>query len=93
MLSPIDVLAATGLVNHFGHVKENDNIKITPILLRKGNTKLALYGMANVRDERLFRTFREGQVKFFSPESGTEEWFNLMAVHQNQYVIQIFWES
>lgn len=80
----MDVLAATGLINHFGRVTENDNITISPILLRKGSTKLALYGMANVRDERLFRTFREGQVKFLRPGTDEGEWFNLMAVHQNQ---------
>lgn len=82
----MDVLAATGLINHFGQVAESDNITVSPILLRKGSTKLALYGLANVRDERLFRTFREGQVKFLRPEGAQEEWFNLMAVHQNQYV-------
>lgn len=81
----MDVLAATGLINHFGQVLESDNITVSPILLKKGNTKLALYGLANVRDERLFRTFREGQVKFLRPEGAQEEWFNLMAVHQNQY--------
>lgn len=80
----MDVLAATGLINHFGRVTENDNITISPILLRKGTTKLALYGMANVRDERLFRTFREGQVKFLRPETDEGGWFNLMTVHQNQ---------
>lgn len=79
----MDVLAATGLVNHFGRVQENDNITVTPILLRKGTTKLALYGLANVRDERLFRTFREGFVKFLRPSQGSDEWFNLMTVHQN----------
>lgn len=80
----MDVLAATGLINHFGRVTENDNITLTPILLRKGSTNLALYGMANVRDERLFRAFREGQVKFLKPSTKEGEWFSLMAVHQNQ---------
>jgi double-strand break repair protein MRE11 len=39
--------------------------------------------MSNVRDERLYRTFRDGKVKFFRPKSSQNEWFNLMAVHQN----------
>lgn len=54
-----------------------------PVLLRKGSTKLALYGMANVRDERLYRTFRDQHVVFSRPTEDTDEWFNLMAVHQN----------
>ena len=53
-------------------------------MLQKGNTKLALYGMSNVRDERLFRTFRDGKVKFFQPGTQKENWFNLLSVHQNQ---------
>lgn len=54
-----------------------------PVLLRKGSTKLALYGMANVRDERLYRTFRDQHVVFSRPTEDTDEWFSLMAVHQN----------
>lgn len=42
--------------------------------------------MSNVRDERLFRTFRDGHVKFFQPGTQKQDWFNLMSVHQNQYV-------
>lgn len=83
MLSPMDVLSATGLINHFGRVVENDNITVTPVLLRKGTTKLALYGLSNIRDERLFRTFRQGNVKFLRPGEDADEWFNLIAVHQN----------
>jgi double-strand break repair protein MRE11 len=58
---------------------------VKPVCLQKGNTKLALYGLSNVRDERLFRTFREGNVKFFRPQLQTGDWFNLMAVHQNHH--------
>lgn len=83
MLSPMDILSATGLMNYYGRVMENDNIVVTPVLLQKGVTKLALYGISNVRDERLFRTFREGNVKFLRPSVDPEEWFNIIAVHQN----------
>jgi double-strand break repair protein MRE11 len=86
----MDVLSATGLINHFGRVPDNDNIAVCPILLRKGSTNLALYGIANVRDERLHRTFRNGNVKFLRPDESSDEWFNLLAVHQNQYVLQQF---
>lgn len=82
----MDLLQISGLVNYFGRTPEADNIQIKPVLLQKGNTKLALYGMSNVRDERLFRTFRDGKVKFFQPGTQKQDWFNLMTVHQNQYV-------
>lgn len=84
LLSPMDILQVSGLVNHFGKVTEADNIEITPLLFKKGVTKLALYGLASVRDERLFRTFKEGKVKFNIPDSrDDDDWFNLMCVHQN----------
>ncbi|CDO93034.1 unnamed protein product [Kluyveromyces dobzhanskii CBS 2104] len=83
LLSPMDILQVSGLVNHFGKVQETDNIEVSPLLFKKGNTMLALYGLASVRDERLFRTFKEGKVRFNVPESQDGELFNLMCVHQN----------
>ncbi len=36
---------------------EVGRLRIAPVLLQKGDTKLALYGLGNVRDERLARAF------------------------------------
>lgn len=83
LLLPLDVLSVSGLVNHFGKVVNNEDITVNPVLLQKGTTKLALYGMGNVRDERLARTFRDGHVKFLRPNVYTDEWFNLFVIHQN----------
>ncbi|CAN3365920.1 double-strand break repair protein Mre11p [Diutina catenulata] len=83
LLSPLDVLAISGLINHFGKVANNEDITVSPILFQKGSTKLALYGMQNVRDERLHRAFRDGQVKFQRPMQQTDDWFNLFCIHQN----------
>ena len=85
----MDILQVSGLINYYGRTPESDNIHIKPVLLQKGGTKLALYGMSNVRDERLFRTFRNGKVKFFQPSTQKTDWFNLMSVHQNQYISRI----
>ncbi|KAL6864594.1 Mre11 DNA-binding presumed domain-containing protein [Trichoderma novae-zelandiae] len=81
----LDLLQAAGLLNYYGRVAEADNIQAKPILLQKGDTKLALYGLSNVRDERMFRTFRDHKVKWFRPGQQTGEWFNLLAVHQNHH--------
>jgi double-strand break repair protein MRE11 len=83
--SPLDLLQASGFVNYFGRTPEVDKINVKPVLLQKGGTKLALYGLSNVRDERLFHTWRDGNVKFFQPGTQKEEWFNLMSVHQNHH--------
>lgn len=75
----------SGLINYYGRTPESDNVQVKPVLLQKGTTKLALYGMSNVRDERLYRTFRAGGVKFFQPSVQKDEWFNLMSIHQNHH--------
>lgn len=84
-LAALDLLQVSGLINYYGRTPESDNIQIKPVLLQKGRTKLALYGMSNVRDERLFRTFRDGKVKFFQPAMQKDDWFNLICVHQNHH--------
>ena len=33
-------------------------IRVSPVLIRKGSTRLALYGLGNLRDERLCRLFQ-----------------------------------
>lgn len=81
----LDLLQTAGMMNYFGRTPESDNINIKPVLLQKGKTKLALYGMSNVRDERLFRTFRDGKVTFYTPSIQHQDWFNLMTVHQNHH--------
>ncbi|RCK65315.1 Double-strand break repair protein MRE11 [Candida viswanathii] len=80
----IDLLAVTGLINHFGKVRDSEEITVSPVLLQKGTTKLSLYGMSSIRDERLHRLFRDGCVKFQRPALQTEDWFNFLAFHQNR---------
>ena len=81
----LDLLQVAGLVNYFGRVPEADNIHVKPVLLQKGRTKLALYGLSNVRDERMHRTFRDNKVRFYRPGQQKEDFFNLLTVHQNHY--------
>ncbi|BFZ53276.1 meiotic recombination [Savitreella phatthalungensis] len=84
-LCALDILQAARLVNYFGRVPESNVITVKPVLLQKGTTKLALFGLSNIRDERLYRSFRQDQVRFLRPELYQDEWFNLLAVHQNHF--------
>lgn len=79
----LDLLQVAGLVNYFGRVPEANDIHVKPVLLQKGETKLALYGLSNIRDERLFRTFRDNKVTFYRPPAEAGNFFNLLTVHQN----------
>lgn len=60
--SPLEMLSATGLINYFGRIENLNEINISPLLLEKGKTKIALYGLSSVKDERLYRLFRENKV-------------------------------
>lgn len=83
-LCALDLLSASGLVNHFGHSQSVEKIEISPILMQKGNTKLALYGLGSIPDERLYRMFVNNQVTMLRPKEDQDEWFNLFAIHQNR---------
>ncbi|CDJ60899.1 double-strand break repair protein, putative [Eimeria maxima] len=63
-LSPLDILEAAHLINYFGRVDNIEDIRIRPILLKKGTSKVTY------------------EVPADEP---TENWFNLLLVHQNMY--------
>lgn len=83
-LCALDILSCAGLVNHFGRSMSVDKIDISPILLQKGTTKIALYGLGSIPDERLYRMFVNKQVTMLRPKEDENSWFNLFVIHQNR---------
>lgn len=70
-LSALDILQAACLVNYFGRVPDAKRISLVPVLLEKGVTRAALYGLGNVRDERLYTTWSlEKNLTWVAPASG-----------------------
>jgi double-strand break repair protein MRE11 len=81
----LDLLDVANLVNYFGRQDKIDQVQISPLLMKKGDTHLALYGLGSMRDERLHRMWRSQKLKFLRPENHDEiSWFNLFALHQNR---------
>lgn len=80
----MDILSSMGLVNYFGKQTNLEELKIPPILLKKGSNKLALYGLSHIRDERLERLFKNGKVRMYRPEENADDWFNIFVCHQNR---------
>lgn len=77
-------------VNYFGKVYNYEEFDIYPILFVKKETKIAVYGIGNLKDERLYQALENKKVKFNRPKDDTEgsnniKWFNLLVVHQNRY--------
>nr|XP_010906372.1 double-strand break repair protein MRE11 isoform X1 [Elaeis guineensis] len=92
-LSAIDILSACNLVNYFGKMVLGGSgvgqIKLCPILIKKGTTSVALYGLGNIRDERLNRMFQTPHaVQWMRPEAQEgcpmSDWFNILVLHQNR---------
>ncbi|GJQ11504.1 hypothetical protein GpartN1_g3295.t1 [Galdieria partita] len=84
--SALDILQLANLINYFGKVKDAQSIQLCPLLIQKGVTKLALYGLGNIRDERLYATWHdEGKVTWLRPQvSDLSNWFHMFVFHQNR---------
>ncbi|PWA96700.1 DNA repair and meiosis protein (Mre11) [Artemisia annua] len=92
-LSAVDILSACNLVNYFGKMVLGGSgvgeITLYPILIKKGITSVALYGLGNIRDERLNRMFQTPHaVQWMRPEPQEDcqvsDWFNILVLHQNR---------
>ncbi|BGP17491.1 hypothetical protein JCM10213_004413 [Rhodosporidiobolus nylandii] len=94
-LCALDVLSASGLINYFGRMELpgqattdeaalEEGLKVKPVLLQKGDTKLALYGMGNIRDDRFNFELMNRRINLYRPSEGQEDWFNIILVHQNR---------
>ncbi|XP_075402580.1 double-strand break repair protein MRE11 [Tenrec ecaudatus] len=83
-LCALDILSCAGLINHFGRSMSVEKIDISPVLLQKGSTKIALYGLGSIPDERLYRMFVNKKVTMLRPKEDENSWFNLFVIHQNR---------
>lgn len=83
-VSSLDLLSTSGLVNYFGKSVNLSEIHLKPILLRKGQTQMALYGLSHIHDNRLARLFRDSKVVMERTPENSGEWFNMLVLHQNR---------
>jgi double-strand break repair protein MRE11 len=81
--SAVEMLSYSNLVNYFGK-SSVDRVTVSPVLIEKGATKLALYGMGHLRDERLNRMFTNKQVHWKLMKENPEQWFKMFVIHQNR---------
>ena len=77
----LEVLSASGLINYFGKIINTDDITVKPLLLKKNNIQVALFGLGSLSEERLHRSFKEKHVRFDKVE---KDWFSILVVHQNR---------
>lgn len=80
----MDVLSTSGLLNYFGRCVNLEEVRVSPILMKKGDTQLALYGLSHIHDNRLARLFRDSKFVMDQPNEQSGDWFNMMVLHQNR---------
>lgn len=78
----MDILSATGLINYFGKWTDLSRITVSPIVLKKRNTYVALYGLSYINDQRLSRLYRDEKVELLRPKNMDP--FNIFVLHQNR---------
>jgi len=83
-LLALDNFHDSGYLNLFGKFTDIEKMEVKPILLGKGQTKIALYGIGHQRDDRLCRAFNLDKIKFFTLPEGFNDYFKILVVHQNR---------
>lgn len=81
-VSAMDILSSTGLINYFGQWNDLSTIEISPLIIRKGATSLALYGLSHIHDQRLARLFHDNKVHFKPPPG--DGYLHVLVLHQNR---------
>ncbi|XP_073973424.1 double strand break repair nuclease mre11 isoform X2 [Rhodnius prolixus] len=83
-MSALDLLSVSGFVNYFGKWTDLNKVKVYPLMLQKGATKLAIYGLSHIKDDRLYRLMKHNEVEYITPFEDADSFFNLMVLHQNR---------
>jgi double-strand break repair protein MRE11 len=90
LLAALDLMDSANLVNYIGRQENNKEVEVSPVLIKKGHTLLALYGLGSMREERLNRLWQSSKFTFLRPAGAREggnddpQWFNLFTLHQNR---------
>lgn len=84
VLAALDLLSAANLINYIGKSDAVDKVDVHPLLLAKGKTRVALYGLGHIRDDRLHRAMISRDVHFHRPADNPASWFSMLLLHQNR---------
>jgi double-strand break repair protein MRE11 len=85
------LLSVSGLINYMGKFDlpysdaeaKDEGIAVRPVLLQKGTTRMAMYGIGNVKDQRMHFELRSNRVRMYMPKD-RDDWFNILIIHQNR---------
>jgi double-strand break repair protein MRE11 len=83
-LSAVSLVHTTKYVNYIINQNDEDSLLVEPVILQKGRTKLAIYCLGHVKEERLNRLISTNKLQYKVPPD-YEQHFNILVVHQNRF--------
>lgn len=83
LVAALDIVSNSGLVNYFGKCTNLNEITLHPLIFQKNETKIAIFGMGYVKDERLVHMIKYNKVKYMKPEDDKDIIY-ILVLHQNR---------
>lgn len=83
-ISAINLMQSAHFLNYIKTVINEESVIVKPVILLKQNTCVYIYGLGNIKEERLNRLLNEDKVVFERPENEKNAVF-ILVVHQNRY--------
>ena len=59
---PLDILSIIGVLNYFGVASDPESVQVNPLLIKKGETILALHGLGYIHEQKIVQIFEEEKV-------------------------------
>ena len=83
-VSAVDLLGVSGLVNYFGKYEFDEKLDVEPLVIAKGNIKVALYGVGFLRYDRMDKLFSKNNINFLGTDEDKDKNFNMFVLHQDR---------
>ncbi|OMJ77611.1 hypothetical protein SteCoe_22784 [Stentor coeruleus] len=83
-VSALNIMQSANYLNYISGIYESDVLKLNPIVLKKQDTKIAIYGIGNMKEDKLNQMLIGGKIIFEKPENCRDYVF-ILVVHQNRF--------
>ncbi|XP_008486269.3 double-strand break repair protein MRE11-like, partial [Diaphorina citri] len=83
LVAALDIVSNSGLVNYFGKCTNLNEITLNPLIIQKNETKVAIFGLGYVKDERLCNMIKHNKVKYMKP-TDDKDIIYILVLHQNR---------
>lgn len=85
-VSILKILSNLKLINYLGNfnITDGKDVAVEPVILKKGTTQLNLYGLSNIKEERLNTLIRNNKLIFLTNDEVTPQGLNVLLLHQNR---------